>query len=211
MAATEQQAESLVGRDIAIAVGVIVAIFVTTGGMGVIFEANAEKQLRWAGALLQIFGLGSVAKGIDNLRHQFTGNPKVFSLEATKRFLRRIAGRKPQDVLLRGVAAVGYSGAATITASGSGTHSSVEGRIAELEQRLEATEARFLQRLGAEIKQREESINKERNERLDGEAKTHDLVKTLAVGGIRLELIGLTWLVAGIFLSSFSEELARLF
>ena len=102
----------------------------------------------------------------------------------------------------------------------SATLTSVAGPGQTVERRLELLEHRTLE-LQDSLRKLEDTLRKEVNERTQAiteerksrELATQDLqrqVREAAVGGLRLETVGLVWLFSGLALSTWSEEAARL-
>lgn len=169
-------------------------------------------QIMYAGTLLQLSGLGTVAFGIADLRKSFRKPTVKERLLTWIEKVRRAMG-KPVSVN----ATVGGMG---FCVSGGFSHmvdTAASGSVS-LEDRVEAIEGA----LRAFLKEHEEQVLEVRNNisrveglvnvegtnREKGDADLLEKIEEIAVGGIRLEAIGLAWLVLGMLGTSIPKVLA---
>lgn len=188
--------------------GVIVAIVLGFG-----LSANTSAGVRCAGTMLQIFGLGTVAIGLSQVRRSF-GRPSL--VEKVVAWLRQLAAAflPPKPITLqahiRGVATASGEARAIVRA---GPGASLDRRVTILEENLN--------QLRDEIDARENKVRTElstvkaavEQEQRARETEARQLSKQMeefAVGGLHLELVGLTWLILGVLGTSIPDELAKL-
>jgi hypothetical protein len=189
-------------------VGVIVAIVVGFG-----LSAKTSAGVRYAGTILQIFGLGTVAIGLSQVRRSF-GRPSL--VEKVVAWFRQLAAAflppKPITVQANVVGVAIVAGEARVVVRAS-PGDSLDRRVTILEENLD--------RLRDEIDAKEKKVRTElsivkaaveREERArETEARRlSSQMEELAVGGLHLELVGLTWLILGVLGTSIPDELAKL-
>jgi hypothetical protein len=185
-----------------------------------IWFPGSETFLRTMGGVLQFLGVGSVAWGISEIRRSFglrstTAEIMAYWLglaRATGQRLVRLFRRRPSPTIV----GAGAASASWVSTRGrarvrSGPQATIEQRVAQLERNVDGIEDRLdrteddLQR---ETEQRVQAITSERQAR---EAENKDIkqqLETFALGGLRLQTVGLVWLIAGITLATWSKELA---
>jgi hypothetical protein len=189
--------------------------------VGIWFPGH-ETFLRTMGGVLQFFGVGSVAWGISEVRRSF-GLPSTtaefmaywlgLARVSAQRIWRAVRRPKPHRVI-----GTGTTGWESLSASSkgrgrvrSGPNASIEERIAHLERLIDSAEDRLdraeddLQR---EIQQRVQAIASERQAREADTKEIRQRLETFALGGVRLQTIGLLWLLVGIGLSNWSKEIS---
>jgi hypothetical protein len=95
------------------------------------------------------------------------------------------------------------------------------GPNATLEQRVKILEQQFAQvsrsifdlegKVQEEIVHRKSALEAERQARKSGFEDLERQLKHLAIGGIRLQTVGVIWLIAGVFLATWAQEIAPWF
>jgi hypothetical protein len=184
---------------------------------------GCEFTLRTAGGLLQVFGVVSVALGIRKLRRTFglgpVGAEILAELQAwIGRLARRIArlfGHR-RRVIVAGSGNLRMSGALATARGkvGRGPNLSVEQRLEFLERGFDEMQdliAKLQDDLRKEINDRTEAITRERAHWEKVIAEFRLQVRELAVGGVQLQIAGILWLVFGLALATWPQELATLF
>ncbi len=157
-----------------------------------------------AGVVLQWAGLAVVAVGLVRMRQRFE-RPSWFT-----RIWKSL--RRPRDVTARLAADFGAV-TATGTASAVGTVGprTTEERLADLEQAVRTVREDLstrAQALATSIGAVRDQVQSEATEREAAIRKVLAQIEDLSVGGLRLEAIGLWWLVVGVLFTSVPNELA---
>jgi hypothetical protein len=180
-----------------------------------------EASIRTAGGVLQVLGILSVALGISQLRRSFGLKGTVAEviaelLHLAKTAVERVAqlfGRRPAAISVVGGDALAFASARARVKVRSGPNASVDDRITLLEGLIDALE-NALSTLQDTIDRDREQLNKtldaERHAREEGFKALEDRITSLAVGGIRLQTVGLVWLFLGVLLATWSQELASI-
>lgn len=181
--------------------------------VGFALSINGSAGVRYAGTMLQVFGLGTVAVGLSQVRRSF-GRPSL--LEKIVAWFRQLATAfllpKPITVQANAAGLAMVAGEASVVVI-AGPGASLDRRVALLEENLN--------RLRDEVDAKENKIRKElstvrgavEQEQRAREREGHQIsskMEELAVGGLHLEVIGLTWLVIGVLGTSIPDEIARL-
>ena len=94
------------------------------------------------------------------------------------------------------------------------TNSTIENRVAFLEEQIEQVHSQALEnRICCENKYKTllDALNTERSEREGGDKKAQQALKEFAVGDVFIELMGVIWLITGAISATASTELAKLF
>lgn len=180
--------------------------------IGWAFSKTLSDAIRYAGMLLQLLGLITVAIGLSQMRRLF-GRPsfgtKVYA------WFRGLASafRRPRPITLEGVGAIGSAQAFGDLRVSRGTRpdAPLEERVSTLEQNLrlfqEELDAR-VQQLRRELTGTKESIDRERRERVADNQRTNQKIDEVAVGGLYLEIVGLFWLILGVTGATIPGEIA---
>lgn len=200
---------------ITVCVGVIVIAYGLTEAC-----SAGEGRLRSTGGLLQLCGLVGLAIGIRNLRRE-AGLPPIpveirdeakISMEEAKTSLEQLFGKPPTPKIVGlGGATIGTGSRAigdlTVTQSPPPTTEEkvrkLEAQYAALKDQADATD----EKVQEESSKREQAIADEAGERQRADLGLSEKVKAFAVGGIRLEIIGLVWLIVGTILSTWAFEI----
>jgi hypothetical protein len=166
-----------------------------------------------AGLVLELLGILIVAIGIIDIRAEFKLNS--FYASAIDWFNRSPIFKGKNQEPIYGCAQVTDEDDVMVAtgASSCAVPSTLEGRVALLEERLRLAEIQINEggrRLEEETKSRVEAMNSEEAARVEGDAVIRKQLEDAVVGGINLETVGIVWLAFGVTLSSLSEELACL-
>jgi hypothetical protein len=182
-----------------------------------------ETALRTAGGVLELLGIATVALGVAKVRREF-GLPSAAAelmneggqlFHALAQRVRRLFGRKPPTKVITGAGGAGLSvsgGRARATVR-AGPDSTLEQRVALLERLIDSAEtqlARLQDDLEREGEQLRQLVAAERQSRDEAHERLHHELRNVAVGGIRLQMVGLVWLTFGVVLANWSAELAAL-
>jgi hypothetical protein len=177
--------------------------------------------LRYVTGILELCGLAGVASGLRELRMQFE-LPSVKSEVATdiRKLSKKLISRARQFLGLRAdasatVTGVGISigGGGSVTARGTvrlGPNSTLEERVAFLERRIENLQDgiwRAEDAISRETEERKQTDASEQVARSADDARLARTVRSFAIGGIRLEIIGVLWLALGIAVSTWAPEI----
>lgn len=195
-------------------------VWVSSAGVGIPLwlslqvADNLETSFRYAGLVVQLLGLGTVAYGIRQTRKIFN---RLSMKEIVRNYLYRLSvilGRWKNttaslDVSLPPITTL-FSGYETVTPQRGGSH---EVRITALEKSIEAIHLRITETKQA--LEEEGSSRKAANEtvRVACQSEMQDLQKKLedfSVGGLNLETIGLFWLAIGVIFATVPDVLARI-
>lgn len=197
-------------------------LFLTSATAAVVlWTVPSEKSVQSIGGIFQLLGIFVVAWGIRNLRIEFKVPTWREGLRAelpplwenVKANLRRWL-RRPlptRHVTASGGINLGING--SITASGyKSSGYTVEEQLARLTAEVENVKG-SVRDLGKDLARHSEQTARdfaaEAAQRAAVEAKLDDKIASLAVGGLRLETVGVFWLVFGIVLTTWPCEIAR--
>lgn len=170
-------------------------------------EPGWEPRLRLTGLILQLLGIGTVAKGLHDTRKRFERRGLWESWRASRK---RFPPFKA-DYSYVGSGSVRLAGVGALT--GFGTVSATTDRIGALERQVEQHDAliRGLQgRIEQESRERKTALDSERSERLVQDEVTRKKLEDEAAGGLHLEVMGVVWLFAGTVLATAPTEILKL-
>jgi acetylornithine deacetylase/succinyl-diaminopimelate desuccinylase-like protein len=198
-------------------------VLLLAGLVAPLLASTTEARIRTAGGFLQIAGLLTVAIGISTLRRDF-GLPGTLSeitaealqwLRVTSSRLWRAFGHRSAKVLVAGADsfAVAANWRAHVKVR-SAPNATTDQRLTTLESNVDVLDAALLklrEDLDHEVEQRKQAIATESRIREDTRQTLQERLADVAVGGIRLQTVGLVLLFFGILLATWSPELARLF
>lgn len=166
--------------------------------------------MRLAGLVLQVLGIGTVAVGIRDTRSVF-GHPSLC------RRLMEWFGRFPvyggrEVVIGMGATSLGMAGlrARVLISAPPGT-ASLESRVEALEKNLNflRDEIDALHHEAEKNTRRlTEGISEEKQERVAEDQKLGKRLESATAGGLHISAMGVTWLFAGVTLSTASLEIA---
>lgn len=169
-----------------------------------------EPRLRIAGLLFQLMGVGTVAWGLRATRRLFR-RPSL--IESTLAWLGRFPRwRVDACAAPRGVSATSGVGAVAVHVTSGPPDASLEARIGALEQRQARTDElvqQMQERIHGETRSRESELDSERSERAIQDETIRKMLEEAAAGGLHLELIGVCWLVLGLFFATASIEIVK--
>lgn len=171
-------------------------------------------RVRYAGTILQVLELLTVADGLRRTRRQF----RLPALRArVNDWFRRLVAAFRQPTPISGKAFVS-SGGAHMTGEARvrlsvGPGASVDQRLDVLAENVNRLEQELDAKIGElrrKIGEVEESLSRESRERSAGDESTARKIEELAVGGLHLEVVGLLWLMLGVLGTSIPGETAAL-
>lgn len=177
---------------------------------------------RTAGGVLQLLGVGTMALGISQLRRMFGLENTVAEMISEwgvylRKLWERIAqifGKKRGVTVSVGSAHI-TAGAATMRAHGTvapGPNASVDDRLRMLERQYAQLSKWVFEvegKLQEEAKKHADALRAERQARESALGDLQRTLRALATGGIRLQLVGVIWFLAGISLATWAPEIAR--
>ena len=183
---------------------------------------RADGEIRLAAGILELMGIGSVALGIADIRQQFKLNALSSEVRTDlQKFIAAVVARLRRLLGLRTHAIAPVTGVvahAELTVSAHGRGKVRPGPQASLEERVQSLERlvdglqdavwRGEDDLLRETTERKKALERERTAR---EGSYRDLRQTIheyAVGGVRLEIVGLVWLAVGVCLATLAPEIA---
>ncbi len=180
-----------------------------------LLSSNPEDYLRYVGLMLQLLGLLTVARGIENMRRLF-GIPSVerMVLDRLKRILNSIGPRRGSTLSasleLPAIEASGYGYEWLPTMPGS----TPEERIAVLEANMQTVKQLIL-RTRRELEEEKATIEKrlgsERATRAETDEGLKRLLAEVSVGGLHLQSFGLLCLIFGITFATLPDLIIRVF
>lgn len=213
MALTYRRRALIVALKDAWPVGMALSGIGIAAAFGFALSRDASAGVRCAGAILQIFGLGTVAAGLSKIRRYFCRPSLIDGVLAWLQQIRATFRRPPPvtfEAHAEGFTAV--SGEAGLIHK-AGPGSSLDRRVTILEENLN----RLHDQLSAkEEKTRNDlstlrgAIDDERRARETEARRISGQLEELAVGGLHLERVGLAWLILGVFGASIPDEIVAL-
>lgn len=182
-------------------------------GVAWFISALSEPGIRISGMLLELLGIGVVAKGLSETRMLF-GRPSLYQsfLGWAERRPRFGAARYVLNAEGGSFTVNGSDSAMAHGTVGTSAHT-LDDRVTLLERRLNLADTQIQEgrrKLEEETVNRTEAIRSEKVERIEGDAVARKQLEEAVVGGINLETVGIVWLACGVTLSSLSKELADL-
>jgi hypothetical protein len=191
-----------------LAIGGVVAAVV----IGRLLASTPEAEVRIAGMLLQLLGLGTVAVGLSQIRRLF-GRPSV--VERLTGWFKRVTfifgRRKDANVYVHAATGgVTLAGSARVRI-GASPDAPIERRLAILEENVNHLQKEVdedVNELRGRIAQVRSQIDRETQERRADDRLTASRLEDVAIGGLHLESIGLLWLVLGVMGTSVPQEIA---
>lgn len=177
------------------------------GGATVAYAVSAalmpdlESVLRLAGTLLQVFGLATVALGITQVRELF-GQPSI--TQSIVAWLRLLASAfvPPKSVVAKLEAAISTNSALSARLTvGVPEGAALHKRITALERNLASFRTEYddkVVELERSIAGSRSAADKAVEDTRREIAAVDDKIVALATGGVRIELVGLVWLLLGV-------------
>jgi hypothetical protein len=181
---------------------------------------GTETCLRSSGGVLQLVGLAAVAWGIASVRRSY-GLPSI-SLEVMDELgqaigrgwtglLQSLGVRRPPPIIIGAgaatVGAISARGRATVRPGSDATVQRQLDLLFQLIDRIEQGLDQAQSDLEQEVKRRTQAVATERQDRETAVENLHLELRTYALGGIRLQVIGVGWLLLSIIFTTWSHEL----
>lgn len=195
-------------------VGLWIVAFLILFAAPYLFTSPGVERVKWQGTLFQWAGVTIVAWGLAETRHQlFHKTPLWRELWGWLRKLSYIL--KPPPPITAYLTAT-LEGGDVLTARASvreNVTGTLDERVAALTEnlsRVDETLSELQQAIDSVKQQAAERTDRERSERLAEERAIRDLLEKATVGGIKLELAGLGFLLVGILFASVPEFVAAL-
>jgi len=175
------------------------------------FSSDLETRFRYAGLILQLAGIGTVAYGIKMTRDLLRKPSWEQSLVTGLRDLPAVF--RARRTTLKGEAP--QAGSSTVSAESAkpARNKGAAPRVAALEAELAAVNERIAQtqhQLDDETRARDNDDKWERAARVEADARLWKALQESSVGGLRLSAVGLGWLLVGVVLTTVAGEAARL-
>lgn len=172
---------------------------------------HSDPAFRWLGLSLQLAGVWTVVKDIDD-RRVAHGLPGV--MDRVKAWLGgfRAMWAKPVSASLNATLEAVSSAATAELLTGLGPNATLEQRVQRLRDDVDALEVKLNETRAKAmegIRENAQAIQDEAAARMTEFAKLNGLLKTVHVGGIDVSLMGVVWLAIGLIMSTGSVELAR--
>ena len=190
---------------------VMLAVLLVAGAAA-FWPETTEARIRVTGWVLELFGLGTVAWGLEQTRSEF-GRPSFFTNS------RAWWNERPR---LRGrvVSAAGHASIGAFRGSARGqtlytpsSNQTLEERVGALETQFQTMSMRIEQTqvdLNQEVSARKDALAEEREAREKEDATIKRKLETVETGGLHISMIGVVWLAAGLTLSTIPNELLSL-
>lgn len=190
------------------AIGVVTACLL--GGLG---ATTADDQVRYAGMVLQVLGVGTVAVGLSSARRLF-GRPSIWQrITAWVRRVPEVIRPKAQVVkgrLSAELPRLEGEGSGFVISQADGP---VEARVEELERAVEAIRHRMSsqkQALSQKVAHVRAGLDEESVGRMESDHEILRKLEEFSVGGVHLEIVGLLWIVLGVVLATIPREVLSL-
>jgi len=181
----------------------------------------SETVVRSVAGLFQLLGIGAVARGIREVRADFNVPP--LHEELSRELLplwgnlrenwRRLLGRPSPVIVATATGALSVSGAGNVTVDvGLARDATTEERVQWLTAEVEKLKPKLRSvehELATHKAQAANELRSETEKRLQFERAVSEQISSLALGGLRLEFVGLVWLLAGTVLASWAPEIAQ--
>lgn len=183
-------------------------------GLAFLFPIPLVDGLRYAGLTLQVWGVGTVIRGLRD-RGRLFNKPSLVA--STRAWIRRFPQYKPRSVTLSASCVGSASAFGSVDAvvwRGYHETDSLEQRFQALAENLE-TVTKELSRVSTGLERRvgevRELLQREQTARAEEVSKIHGKLAELGAGGLHIELVGVAWLIAGIVLATVPAEIAQVF
>lgn len=173
----------------------------------------AEVRMRYTGMLLELMGIWTVARGLQQTRNLF----KKPSLRAAlTSWLSAFPRWRTNTGILAGTAHMSLEGmrAQLSFTVGPPLNATIEQRVAALETNLQNVNGAFhasRREFEEKIATQETELKREQRERVEADGKLSKLLQEGIAGGLEIERLGLVLFILGLLFSTASTELARLF
>lgn len=191
-----------------------ITVFVLATPVFFAIRLENESAFRSAGLSLQLLVIGTVVWNIRDTRALFD-RPSSFQIAA--RWLRRRPRFAAPTIIRAGTASLRLQGG---RARLDIWHGADPNAASALEARLDATERNLIrvrdrlneleQETERNLQQQTDSLNKGKQERANEDNGIRDRLAAAQVGSLYISAMGVTWLVAGVVMSTIPSELAFL-
>jgi hypothetical protein len=181
-------------------------------GVVAFWPETTEPRIRITGWVLELFGLGTVAWGLQETRRQF-GRPDFLAI------VRAWWARRPKMRRQIVTGAVHVPGGGTVSATGYAWHGTsptptLEDRVAALEANVRGVNEHVNQvqrELRQEVTARDEALSSERRAREKENTEIKQKLESAETGGLHVSMMGVIWLAAGLTLSTIPNEILCVF
>lgn len=174
---------------------------------------TGEPRIRLTGLVLQLLGIGTVIWGISETRELF-GHPS-FASKATQWLHRFPLLRRDVVLAVSGVSmSASFGKARAFGTHGPGENPTTEARLAALEKNINALHDRITatqKEMDQEFTKAADALKHEEQIRQEADAAIAGRLEATGTGGVHISLIGASWLVVGVILSTAAPEIAALF
>lgn len=196
-----------------LAVGGVAAAFAAGSILSWFLSPTLSAAVRYTGTMLQLLGLGMVAIGLGETRRLFR-QPSLRAKIAG--WFGRLAAAFTVPQPITGQASLLGAVRATLTGEGrlvSGVRpgAPLEERVSVLEENLDRLRDELdarIQRLRQELATMKENIQRETQNRELNDQKITRMIEEVSIGGLHLEIVGLSWLILGVVGTSIPNEIA---
>ena len=165
---------------------------------------------RWLGLVLQLAGYATVARGIVNLRRQYSDRPgaiRTARSTANRWYRRAFRRQRNQTIELSGTGSVSVTGRPTLTQTFAAPDRTapLDERLTELERQVRHLEQRHNHLTGSfadEVARRDAALAAEKEAREQLDASFRQDLRNLASGGLRTEAYGVAAIMIGTILTT---------
>jgi hypothetical protein len=173
---------------------------------------TGEPLIRLTGLVLQLFGISTVILGISETRKLF-GHPP-FARKAKEWLHRFPLLRRDVVIAVSGVSMSACAGKVRAFGThGPGENPTTEARLAALEKNINALHDRISatqNETDQEFMKAADALKHEEQIRQEADAAIAGRLEATGTGGVHISLIGASWLVVGVILSTAAAEIAVL-
>lgn len=171
-----------------------------------------EFRLRLVGLIVQLCGVGTVAKGLSDTRKLF-GRPSAF--QSAWQWFRRFPpfSLKPINIYMQGIVSAETVGRPTVWIN-IAPATSVEQRLSALESNLIAVNQKTIElqnQMNGAVGNTEKALAEERNSREQTDQQIQRKLELTETGGLHLSIVGIIWLCCGLVLATMPNEIVQLF
>lgn len=189
-----------------------IALFVLVSALIVSFRPSAsEFQIRFTGLILQWLGIGTVAYGIRQIRQLF-GRPGILKLfwgwisrfPPWPRHMVSATGTGAIESRMASVRGFGWSEIDPTAA--------IDERVDALTKNVERLYRLLIQAqtdIDKELRKHSDTLSHEQETRAKDDIHLRLRLEAAETGGLHVSLIGVLWLLLGVFLSTVSGEIAQ--
>jgi hypothetical protein len=168
--------------------------------------------IRYAGTCLQVLGLFTVAIGLRQMRLLFGRPSLAASIAQWFKQLGNVFAPSKDAVVHAGSAAMSMTAGMAGVATTLGANASLDERVSALERELTTLRRDLnasIERAHQQVGGVKAELKEERRARERADSLTAKKVEEVAIGGLRLEIVGVLWLILGVLGTSIPQEVAR--